>query len=123
VSVIHACAGVHCQVCAIANNPTSPRALARSGSPITSKMSASDLPVTDLEVLVYEAIRDSGEEGMTQDDLLERFPNLSYSSVTARPAALKRKGMILDSGRKRPGRSGRLQVVLIDAAHSQGTLL
>jgi hypothetical protein len=72
---------------------------------------------------VYQAVRDSGEEGMTQDDLLERFPNLSYSSVTARPAALKRKGMILDSGRKRPGRSGRLQVVLIDAAHVQGTLL
>ena len=123
MSIIHACAGVHCQVCAIADSPTSPRVLARSDSPGTSKAAANDLPVTDLEVLVYQAVRDSGEEGMTQDDLLERFPNLSYSSVTARPAALKRKGMILDSGRKRPGRSGRLQVVLIDAAHVQGTLL
>lgn len=105
------------------SNPTPPRALARATSPGTSKAAAQDLPVTDLEVIVYEAIRDAGEEGMTQDELLQAFPHLSYSSVTARPAALKRKGMIMDSGIKRPGRSGRMQSVLIDAAPVQRTLL
>jgi len=118
---VHACAGDHCQVCKLLNDPTSPRVLARSDSPVTSKVAASDLPVTDLEVLVYAAIRKSGEDGLTQDELLTMFPNLSYSSVTARPAALKRKGLVIDSGRKRPGRSGRLQAVLVDGVHAQGT--
>lgn len=118
---VHACAGEHCQVCAMPRTPV--RALARRDSPVTSKMAATELPVTDLEVLVYEAIRDAGEYGMTQDELLQKFPHLSYSSVTARPAALKRKGMIADSGRKRPGRSGRAQAVLVDAVPAQGKLL
>lgn len=123
MNVVHACAGEYCQVCKIMARPTPPRALARADSPGTSKAAAKELPVTDLEVIVYEAIRDAGEDGMTQDELLEAFPNLSYSSVTARPAALKRKGLIIDSGSKRPGRSGRMQSVLVDAAPTQGTLL
>lgn len=121
--IIHACTGDICDVCRIAREKTPTRHLARTNDPVTSRAAASDLPVTDLEVLVYEAIRDAGEDGMTQDELLAMFPHLSYSSVTARPAALKRKGLIIDSGRKRPGRSGRAQVVLVDAQHVQGTLL
>lgn len=120
---IHACSGSICDVCRIAAKKTHPASLARRRDPVTSHKAAHDLPVTDLEVLVYEAIREAGTFGMTQDELLMRFPDLSYSSVTARPAALKRKGLIMDSGDKRPGRSGRLQSVLIDVKYSQTTLM
>ena len=121
--IIHGCGGPTCQVCAIERNPTDPKTLVRSNGSATSRVAAVDAPVTELEVLVYQAISASGEHGMTQDELLDTFPNLSYSSVTARPAALKRKGIVIDSGRTRPGKSGRQQTVLVDGVHVQTTLL
>ena len=120
MNVIHACTGAVCEVCDLYS---SPKYLARRNDPITSKMAAASLPVKDLENLIYDAICKAGEHGVTQDELLDMFPHLSYSSVTARPAALKRKGLVIDSGRKRPGRSGRSQVVLVDAKHIQQSLI
>jgi hypothetical protein len=124
----HACGGEHCQVCALDNvkaelrPPTPVRHLSRAESPGTSKAAAASIPVTDLEALILQAIRLSGPHGMTQDELLQQFPSLSYSSVTARPAALKERGLIVDSGLKRKGRSGRNQTVLIAVEHVQMTL-
>lgn len=92
---------------------TPTRNLHRNNAPDTSVKAAVALPVTRLELAVLEAIRQAGDAGMTADELLASFPNLSYSSVTARPAALKEKGLIEDSGLRRAGRSGRSQAVLV----------
>jgi hypothetical protein len=79
----------------------------------TSIEAAEALDVTNLELVVLNAVRRAGRDGITQDELLQKYPKLSYSSVTARPAALKRKGLIVDSGLRRKGRSGRNQAVLV----------
>lgn len=91
---------------------TTTRELYRTESPETSRLAAESISPTHLEQLILDRIRQAGFDGMTQDELLTAFPNLSYSSVTARPAALKRKGLIIPSGR-RAGSSGRSQTVLI----------
>lgn len=92
--------------------PTSLRSLSRTGDPSTSHEAAASIDPTELEAMVLDAIRESGHKGMTADDLLHHFPKYSYSSITARPSALKRKGLIYDSGEKRLGKSGRRQAVL-----------
>jgi hypothetical protein len=93
--------------------PTPTKHLHRRKGPDTSVAAAQSVNPTDLEVMVLTAIEEAGEAGMTADELLDTFPGYSYSSITARPAALKRKGLILDSGRKRSGKSGRAQAVLV----------
>jgi hypothetical protein len=90
-------------------------ALFRRDASDTSIEAAKSLDVTSLEFMVLNAIRKAGAQGMTQDELLQKYPKLSYSSVTARPAALKRKGLIADSGERRKGKSGRNQAVLVSS--------
>lgn len=89
--------------------------LVRRNATDTSIEAAKKLGVTRLELLVLATIRKSRKKGMTADELLNALPDLSYSSVTARPAALKDKGLIVDSGDRRAGRSGRNQAVLVAA--------
>ena len=78
----------------------------------TSIDAAESIDITRLEKMILEDIELSGVWGMIQDDLIRMHPGYSYSSVTARPASLKRKGLIFDSGERRIGRSGRRQAVL-----------
>jgi hypothetical protein len=78
----------------------------------TSIDAAESVEVNHLERMILEDIQLAGIWGMTQDDLIRMHPGHSYSSITARPAALKRKGLIFDSGERRTGRSGRNQAVL-----------
>lgn len=92
--------------------------LARTHDPLTSHEAAASIDATRLEQMVLECIESKGQHGATQDELLLAFPEFSYSSITARPAALKRKGLIIDSGDYRCGRSGRKQSVLIAARFS-----
>lgn len=92
---------------------TSKKFLFRRNAPQTSVEAAEKLDVTRLEELVYRAIVDAKEQGITQDELLTKFDSLPYSSVTARPAALKRKKLVVDSGLRRKGRTGRNQIVLV----------
>ena len=87
--------------------------LYRSNASDTSIAAAESLEVSGLESLVLVAIRDGGFMGATQGELLARFPGHSYSSITARPAALKRKGLVVDSGLRRIGPNGKAQAVLI----------
>jgi len=77
---------------------------------------------TRLEELVYTIVR-SYAKGCTQDDVLARreVKGLPYSSVTARFSALLRKGLIEDTGERRPGRSGRSQRVLRASSKSVGS--
>lgn len=98
---------------------TDPFLLARTDDPDTSHAAAASINTTDLETLVLNAIDAAGPRGMTQDELLAAFPGLSYSSVTARPAALKRKGFVVATDGKRKGSSGRAQTVLVARHHAQ----
>lgn len=91
---------------------TLPEMLHRHHATDTSIEAAESIDTTRLEQMILEDIKLSGVWGMTQDDLLKMHPRLSYSSVTSRPAALKRKGLIYDSGERRLGNSGRRQAVL-----------
>ena len=92
--------------------PTPPRTLVRKQDPDTSHIAAYTLDASRLEAMVLEDIEQAGTYGITQDELILLHPDFSYSSITARPAALKRKGLIFDSGERRKGRSGRPCAVL-----------
>lgn len=93
---------------------TDPRCLVRATSPDTSFEAAQTVDTTRLESLVYDAVR-SFAGGCIQDDVLNLFPGFPYSSVTARFRALLDKGLIVDTGERRKGRSGRSQRVLVGA--------
>ena len=90
--------------------------LYRAGGPETSMEAAEAIDATKLEGMVYREIKKAGSDGLISDDLLNVFSYLPYSSVTARFAALERKGLIVRSGEKRKGRSGRNQMVMHDAS-------
>ncbi len=89
------------------------RELFRRNASDTSIQAAESIDVNKLEGMVLNAIRDAGALGMTQAELLTKFPSYSYSSIAARPSALKRKGLIYDSGLRRPSANGRNQAVLV----------
>lgn len=91
---------------------TDPRLLHRTGDPDTSEAAAHAVDSAGLEELVYRDIVAAGERGATQDEILAKHDRHPYSSITARFAALLRKGMIYDTGMRRPGRSGRSQRVV-----------
>lgn len=91
---------------------TLPEMLHRHHATDTSIEAAESIDTSRLEQMILEDIELSGVWGMTQDDLLAMHQRYSYSSITARPAALKRKGLIYDSGERRLGKSGRRQAVL-----------
>lgn len=90
---------------------TSPDALYRNISSDTSIEAAHSVDTTKLEEIVFKAIQ-KFPDGCIQDDILELFDGYPYSSITARFSALLRKNFIKDTGKKRPGKSGRSQRVL-----------
>lgn len=87
--------------------------IVRREAPPTSidaaKSILSKLP--EMERLVYDVILEF-DDGCIQDDVLALLPHYPYSSVTARFRALLDKGLILDTGLTRPGKSGRRQRVV-----------
>jgi hypothetical protein len=84
--------------------------LARREDPTTSHQAAQAVDSTKLEQMVYEAIK-SHPEGCISDQVLEKFPQYPYSSITARYKSLLDKGFIEITG-TREGRSGRKQRVM-----------
>ena len=81
--------------------------LVRKEDPTTSHQAAQAVDTTKLESLVYEAIK-GFPEGCISDQVLEKFPQYPYSSITARYKSLLDKGFIEIVGVK-VGRSGRKQ--------------
>lgn len=71
---------------------------------------------TQLELEVLNAIRAFGPEGATQDDVLTKLRRISHSSITPRFRPLLNKGLLVDTGLKRKGVSGRGQRVMMAAA-------
>jgi hypothetical protein len=89
---------------------TAPFKLVRKEDPTTSHQAAQAVDSTKLEQMVYEAIK-SHPEGCISDQVLEKFPQYPYSSITARYKSLLDKGFIEITG-TREGRSGRKQRVM-----------
>lgn len=87
--------------------------LARRDASDTSIEAAKAVDSKGLEQQVYNIISCFGTNGCIQDDVLNEMSWLPYSSVTARFAALKRKGLVQLTGEKRVGRSGKKQAVMV----------
>jgi hypothetical protein len=112
---------------------TDPFYLVRQDDPDTSHEAARDVDTTKLERMVYEAIKGFGADGCISDSVRAIYPTYPYSSITARYRALLDRGMIVDTGIRKPGKSGRNQRVLaatcwipeeqLNAIRKQGTAI
>ena len=67
-----------------------------------------------LQRLAEAAIRNSGKHGLTADELAARL-DMDRWSIQPRTSELKRKGLIRDSGSRRPNCTGKLAIVWISA--------
>lgn len=78
----------------------------------TSNIAKQSIDTATLERMVANAIAKAGPNGLISDEVRAIFPELAYSSVTARFAALERRGVITRRGDTRPGNSGRPQLIM-----------
>jgi hypothetical protein len=99
---------------------TEPHFLYKRGDAETSAEAAYAVDTTKLEQMVHDAIINYGEAGCISDMLLDQFERYPYSSITARYAALERKGFIYRNGDKAKGRSGRNQLIMRAIKHKKG---
>ncbi len=65
-----------------------------------------------LQRLAETTIRAAGEHGLTADELAARL-DMDRWSIQPRTSELRRKGLILDSGRRRPNCTGKSAIVWI----------
>lgn len=84
----------------------------RSDSIDTSVEAAHSIDTSYLEKLVYDVIYSFGSQGCISDEVRAELDTLTYGSVTARFAPLIKKNMIVDTGERREGNSGRKQRVM-----------
>ena len=91
---------------------TPPHELHRTTGPDTSAEAAEALDTTKLEEAVYNFIKSCGDDGATIAQCVVHFNPTSQSSITSRPAALERKGLIYYEGDTRTGASNRQQRVI-----------
>jgi len=90
---------------------TLPKFLVRKDALDTSKEAANQVNTKSLERIVLEVIK-SYPDGCISDEVLAQLPNLPYSSVTARYRALMLKKLVIDTGDRRNGKSGKPQRVM-----------
>lgn len=88
---------------------------ARSTDPHTSHLAAASFDPTALEMEVLRVVR-GFELGCIADEVEMLLPSTRSHSVTPRFAPLKRKGLIVDTGRRKKAASGRLQIVVMATA-------
>ena len=65
-----------------------------------------------LQRMAEEAIRQAGLKGLTADELATRL-EMDRWSIQPRTSELKRKGLIRDSGMRRPNATGKQAIVWI----------
>ncbi len=65
-----------------------------------------------LQRMAEEAIRDAGLKGLTADELAARL-EMDRWSIQPRTSELRRKGLIRDSGLRRPNATGKQAIVWI----------
>jgi hypothetical protein len=90
--------------------PEEDHGLARHTDPPTSHWAAEEVKTTRIEQVVAAAIRRSGSRGLIAAELPEHT-GMPLNTVTPRTRPLVAKGIIRDSGEKRPGPSGKNQIV------------
>ncbi len=90
------------------------KAHARGSDPQTSHIAANGIQekLPRLESLVLRAISSCQSKGMNSYEI-ELATGLPNETCTPRLAPLRRKGFIFNSGKKRPGKSGRNQIVWV----------
>jgi hypothetical protein len=86
----------------------------------SSRLALASIDQTALEALVLDTIASFGAAGCISDEVRQAHPDLAYSSTTARYSKLLSKGLIIDTGRRRPGLSGRGQRVVVAASQIRG---
>jgi hypothetical protein len=67
-----------------------------------------------LQRMAQGAIRNAGWRGLTADELAERL-GMDRWSIQPRTSELRRKGLIRDSGRRRPNATGKMAIVWVAA--------
>lgn len=86
----------------------------REGDPDTSMDAAQSVDASRLEALTVETIATQSPDkypvGMTSEEVAE-VAGVALQSITPRFAPLQRKGILVNSGLKRPGSSGRSRIV------------
>jgi len=99
---------------------TAPHKLARAKDPRTSHEAARSIETSRLEEIVYLQILESGPTGIISDEVRRLLAHLelSYSSVTARYKALREKDLVVYTGEKRPGDSGRNQNIMVASVYA-----
>lgn len=97
-------------ICLACQTPAFPAA-ARATDPDTSQAAARSLDIQPMQREILIALHHN-PGGLTGTQLAEAT-NLSLNTVTPRFAPLQRKGLIRDSGQRRPGPSGRRQIVWV----------
>jgi hypothetical protein len=65
-----------------------------------------------LQRLAVDAIRDAGAHGLTTDELAARL-DMDRWSIQPRTSELRSKGLIRDSGQRRPNATGKAAIVWI----------
>lgn len=93
--------------------PQDGEAHARRSDPATSKDAADALEgevATRMELKVLAALRNSPNGATTHE--LVGLTGLPYESVTPRIKPLRKKGLVEDSGAKRPGPGGKRQCIV-----------
>lgn len=70
-----------------------------------------------LQRIAEATIRAAGPNGLTADELAARL-NMDRWSIQPRTSELRRKGLIRDSGQRRPNVTGKLAIVWIAAPPS-----
>lgn len=90
---------------------TNAQKMARNTDPDTSHEAAEKVDTARLERMVYEVIC-MYPSGCTSDQIMKHFPNHGVQTISPRYAPLLRKGLIYDTGDRRPGILGRRQRVL-----------
>jgi hypothetical protein len=86
--------------------------LHRKDGPETSKAAAQGVNTTNLEKMVYDAIK-AHPQGCISEQIVDQFHTYPYSSITARFSALKRKNLIDYTGKKKIARTGKMQRVMV----------
>lgn len=87
-------------------------AYARNGDPETSHEAAASTDATRLESLAYRTLFEAGVEGLTAEQL-SRILNIEKNTISPRLRPLARKGLIIDSGRRRKNETGKRAIVWI----------
>ena len=67
-----------------------------------------------LQRMAETTIRDAGAHGLTADELAARL-DMDRWSIQPRTSELKRKGLVRDSGQRRPNSTGKLAIVWVAA--------